>query len=168
MPLLRLQTRTDGAVPSPPAPTPLTRRHPFAFVQRVDDEPTTTSFVSVGRHSSTEGHREFKTVSGNGPEWVTFHLRACVATGRAHCAKSPRNLREPCRRRRFSFCGCEFRCRATSAGTRRFPTSAPSATPPIAPSCRRRPRLSQRPGQARDQLGRGKGLLPVCSGHVRF
>ena len=45
---------------------------------------------------------------------------------------------------------------ATSAGTRRFPTSAPSATPPIAPSCRRRPRLSQRPGQARDQLGRAK------------
>ena len=89
MPLLRLQTRTDGAVPSPPAPTPLTRRHPFAFVQRVDDEPTTTSFVSVGRHSSTEGHREFKTVSGNGPEWVTFHLRACVATGRAHCAVEP-------------------------------------------------------------------------------
>jgi len=46
--------------------------------------------------AALRGYREFRTVSGNGPEWVTFPFRACVATGRAHCAVEPRNLREPC------------------------------------------------------------------------
>src|SRR5580700_2665849 len=49
--------------------------------------PSTTQPIAAG--TPLRGYREFRIVSGNGPEWLTFPLRACVATGRAHCAVEP-------------------------------------------------------------------------------
>jgi hypothetical protein len=56
----------------------------MAVMSRHDDA------AAIATGTPRQDYREFRRVSGNGPEWVTFPLRACVATGRAHCAKSPR------------------------------------------------------------------------------